>query len=426
MICFVSRFRRSDRSDRLGFTLVELLVVIAIIGVLVGLLLPAVQAAREAARRMSCGNNFKQIGLAIHNYHSAFRQLPMQSGGTRTHWGIGGGNWYQPGDRSNHMRLSIFVGLTPFMEQQALWEEISNPNTFDLSNPNVQRVPPWPSMGPTPTDENNVSPVGPNARNTAYKPWMTEIAALRCPSDPGAGLPAMGRTNYGACLGDNMDLHDVGPFYTDLEGIRPSRAEELRVTGRGMFVTRTKTAFRDVLDGLSNTIMAGEMATDLGDRDVRTLGRTQNSFRPIMDNPSWCRITLPAIDPLRPQFWDPLMTNVLAANQGRGFRWANGGNPYSIVNTILPPNKELCLTFADEGYGVASPSSRHQGGVHILMGDGAIRFVTDSIEAGDSTMGVVRVLAGLPGARQPGAPSAYGLWGALGTKANREVIGTEF
>ena len=68
--------------SRRGFTLVELLVVIAIIGVLVGLLLPAVQAAREAARRMSCSNNFKQIGLGIHNYHSAYKQLPMHVGGT--------------------------------------------------------------------------------------------------------------------------------------------------------------------------------------------------------------------------------------------------------------------------------------------------------------------------------------------------------
>ena len=119
----MNRARQQER----GFTLVELLVVIAIIGVLVGLLLPAVQAAREAARRMSCSNNFKQIGLAIHNYHSAYKQLPTQGAGTGI--GLNTPNWWQRGNDCSKECLSALVGLTPFMEQQALWEKISNPST---------------------------------------------------------------------------------------------------------------------------------------------------------------------------------------------------------------------------------------------------------------------------------------------------------
>ena len=401
---------------RAAFTLVELLVVIAIIGILVGLLLPAVQAAREAARRMSCSNNFRQIGLGLHNYHSAYKQLPTQLGGTGNDL-QGADRYFLGSDRTNNQSLSFIVGLTPFIEQQALWEQISNPNTTDLANPGTVRVPAWPAMGPTVTAVNasNRSPRT-STYNDGYQPWMTEIPTLRCPSDPGVGLPSMGRTNYGACLGDANRFHDAGPMSSRLR-VSSFRSQEIRASGRGVFVARTEVKFRDILDGLANTIMAGELATDLGDRDKRTQMNERVGTTEVQDNPIACR---DEIDPERPQFWLPNVNLRSRANEGRGYRWANGNGVFSAINTILPPNSEVCVRFGPTGFGILPPSSRHQGGCHVLMADGAVVFITDSIEAGDSTIGTVRRNG--VGPRAPGSISPYGLWGALGTKASKEVI----
>ena len=408
-------FRRTKA--RQGFTLVELLVVIAIIGILVGLLLPAVQAAREAARRMSCSNNFKQIGLGIHNYHSAYKQLPTQLGGTGNDL-QGSHRYFRGSDIANNQSLSYLVGLLPFIEQQGLWESISNPNSVDLENPGTIRSPLWPAMGPTVTDNNtpNESPTGPNTFNTAYEPWMTEVPTLRCPSDPGVGLPAMGRTNYAACLGDANRFHDSGPYSSRLV-ITNSRAQEIQASGRGAFVPRVESKFRDILDGLSNTIACGEIATDLGDRDKRTRPNENVGTTEVQDTPLACSDD---VDPERPQFWLATASVGSRDNEGRGFRWANGNGIFSSMNTILPPNRELCVRWGPTGMGMLTASSRHQGGAHILMGDGAVIFITDSIEAGDSNIGTVRRNGAGP--RTPGSKSPYGLWGALGTKNGRESV----
>ncbi len=407
------RFREPRR--RLGFTLVELLVVIAIIGVLVGLLLPAVQAAREAARRMSCGNNFKQLGLAMHNYHAAFNLLPQQMVGT-TH--RPGANWRgNPlatiGTGNALYELSWLVALTPFFEQQALWEQMSNP----LTAPGTTSV--FPPFGPSPRRAIADHAIA------EYPPYLTNIPTLRCPSDPGVGLPSQGRTNYGACLGDSaLWNHGAQRLDTGLDANTASTVNEerARAVHRGLFAPRERTRFRDVPDGLSNTIAAGEIVTDLGDQDKRTHLALTTLFPSASGAATACGVST---DPLRPQFWaTPMVAPITllgTAEEKRGYKWALGRPFYTGMTTILPPNREVCGRVNDLSDGVFPPGSRHQGGCHVLMGDGAVKFITDSIEAGNLTSPQVAETTYLP----PGSASPFGLWGALGTKANREVIQEE-
>ncbi len=411
--------KRSARPSN-GFTLVELLVVIAIIGILVGLLLPAVQAAREAARRMSCSNNFKQLGLAVHNYHSAFKQLPIHGVGTgsppngaapfgsvdaTTNW------WTNYGD-SNAWRLSALVGLTPFMEQQGLWDELSNPSYINAIDPDNRLTVAWPPMGPT-------------VQFLQYRPWVTEIPMLRCPSDPGVGLPAQGRTNYAACLGDSMEWSVRGPKqHQAAQGgeviMNQSWALRSLAADRGVFVPHKDAKFRDILDGLSNTVAFGEILTDLGDRDSRgTQSINGNPPNEIRLNPSYC-IDNNQLDPDRPRYWAPGIPTE-NANNGRGFKWADFRPNFSGCHTIYPPNAAIGGGNNSGQTGMFPPSSRHQGGAHVLMSDGAVIFITDSIEAGDLHQEMVWQ-SPVNGVSVPGSQSPYGLWGALGTRASRETI----
>jgi prepilin-type N-terminal cleavage/methylation domain-containing protein len=418
-----------------GFTLVELLVVIAIIGVLVGLLLPAVQAAREAARRMSCSNNFKQIGLGIHNYHSAYKQLPTHFSGT--HHPTNSGD-IAPITGNDGMALSFLVGLTPYVEQQALWEQISNP--FAVTAGTTAASPPtasFPAMGPSPSAN-----LASHALHQ-YDPWLTEVPTFRCPSDPGVGLPAHGRTNYAACIGDAMDATWFGGkdydatagWWWNVRGGRANNgfAQRRQTSCRGIFVPRAAAKFRDILDGLSNTIMAGEIPTDVGDRDIRThayVGAGMDGG--VWDDPGIAE-TNGWIDPANPQYWDPNLPLAIpgiepSSENMRGYRWASAYGVYSSMATILPPNRELVMAGTTAGSGTVPAGSQHQGGAHVLMGDGAVVFITDSIEAGDSHSPTIYNIPGgaSSAAINPraysGSPSPYGLWGALGTRAGRETI----
>ncbi|MCR9118186.1 MAG: DUF1559 domain-containing protein [bacterium] len=188
---------------RRGFTLVELLVVIAIIGVLIALLLPAVQAAREAARRSSCTNNLKQWALAIHNYHDTRRSFPV--GLHDTH---GRGNWW--------------IHSLPYAEQN---------NLYDQAN-----------LSP---GNRCCSSLGPNgAANTV-------VDSATCPSDPNAGAVVNQgfQGNYVACFGD-----------TDFQ----ATGYNVGTNGNGIFFNRSKTGFQDITDGSSNTAMIAEILVNDG------------------------------------------------------------------------------------------------------------------------------------------------------------------
>ena len=422
--------KRTRNRNQAAFTLVELLVVIAIIGVLVGLLLPAVQAAREAARRMSCGNNINQLGLAMHNYHSAYQQLPTQGSGSTKE----GNSIFAASDDVNGASNSALVGMLPFIEQQSLWEQFSNPMNVDIDG----------SSPPAETAPLPYSPFGPTTiyswTGDLYIPYMTEVPAFRCPSDPGAsGSPGRGRTNYAMCLGDTINIFQInGPFNNTFVYRSGSIPVISKATDRGAFGIRYVHKFRDILDGLSNTIALGEIATSLFDRDKRTMpalsvgGSTTETDAPA-GNPSTC---MQFVSPERPRFWSNGTDGGTAPTLGaldnvnfRGSSWADFRHMHSGFQTILSPNRETCMQSHTNYSGLLPPSSQHQGGIHVVMADGAVKFITDSIDAGNSSTGTVNLqtnsTTALTGVRAPGSPSPYGLWGALGTRASAEVVDEE-
>ncbi|WP_442506461.1 DUF1559 domain-containing protein [Novipirellula sp. SH528] len=387
---------------RRGFTLVELLVVIAIIGVLVGLLLPAVQAAREAARRMSCSNNFKQMGLGLHNYHSAYDKLPMQRGGS-----------YALGGESNRFNLSFLVGTLPFIEQQSLWEQISNPS--NINRDGSARDPVWPPMGPAPWYAD-------------YRPWVTQVNSYRCPSDPTqATAERVAFTNYAACEGDAFfEQHHNGKRDDGTSsGDGTWGAEAGNRWARGTFHGRSFTGFRDILDGLSNTIMCGEIVVGNGQKETISSIHRDGNVASVSPN---SYESSGVIDPQRPRFWSTTANWDSNPNHQRGRRWSDGRQTYTAFVTIRAPNGyNVCR--GEGNFGIYSAASRHQGGCHVLMGDGAVKFITESIESGDQShvpFGRANPGNGLAANDGVGMKSPYGLWGALGTLASSETIEAEF
>lgn len=300
-----------------GFTLVELLVVIAIIGVMVGLLLPAVQAAREAARRMSCSNNLKQIGLALHNYHDSYNQLPAGAAGQSN------GGW----------GLSFFVGILPYVEQQAYYDNIN----FNIA-----------SRGYTGNCSNPV---------LANK----QMAWLRCPSDPRDMLGA-------ATCGNNSTL----PSYKGISGSAPVAGTTVGLGGYtepnvsnngccagvpasginsrgGVLIANKWIRFAEITDGLSNTAAVGEHANF-----VFTAAGAKVT---VSDHHGWM---------------------MGAGNQSVVY----GDRVFNCTTvTFKPGTRTHGLPGITANYGANAPLlSAHPGGSMLALADGSVIFLSETID----------------------------------------------
>ena len=188
------------RTHQAAFTLVELLVVIAIIGMLIALLLPAVQAAREAARRMQCTNNLKQLALSQHNRADAYGDFSTATNPQiiRHVWG---GTYYQ---------ISYIPEMFPFIEQNALYEQVRDCLYYATWNDNDIRRP-WEPWNRNSYDVNGVQ---------HRSPWTTEISTLICPSTKGDGFVGSSRTDI---LGKNSYRANVGDFWINVRFSREYR-----------------------------------------------------------------------------------------------------------------------------------------------------------------------------------------------------------
>lgn len=345
------------RNVTVAFTLVELLVVIAIIGILIALLLPAVQAAREAARRMYCTNRLKQLVLATQNYHDATNNLPSLNC-----WGHP--NQTAPG------RISVRIVLLPFLEQQALYDACMT-TTFEVYSKTVGGV---------------------------RTPFAETVAAYCCPSesatedDPEPDQYVTGVANYSFFTGDR-------PYCSN------------NFNARGVFepMRGYYTNYAAILDGLSNTMGISEVVRCTSRRAWGDCGIINPFYRPtdlISKYDSGNKIFIASAG------------LSFSLSTAIGYRWSEGAMPYTGLNAALPPN-HASFRNADSGvtstaYTIITPSSRHKGGVNVGMMDGAVRFVSETIDFGSAgTDYPPHVTA----SNEPSPlVSPYGIWGALSTK----------
>jgi len=308
--------------QRRGFTLIELLVVIAIIAVLIALLLPAVQAAREAARRSQCTNNLKQLGIALHNYHSTYNGFPV--GFLMPPGGVGPTSGPLAGTPPFHYCWSVLAQMSPYLEQTSVYNAVN----FD-----------WPfAMGPP---DFAIYP----ANLTIMR---TRIAVFLCPSDAApAPDPAYGPTNYVFSTGDGLPGGD------------PTDAN-------GAFIKGPPQSLATITDGSSQTAAGSEQLLGTGPGFG---GPPSPTSRGIAFSGGSAQLTPASC--ASPDAW-LLM---------KGSQWFFGDCRNLLYNHYLTPNSKLndCEGQSYHFPGWKAARSLHPGGANLLYSDGHVAFVKDSV-----------------------------------------------
>jgi hypothetical protein len=355
--------------------------VIAIIGVLIALLLPAVQAAREAARRMQCTNQLKQYMIGIHNYHDTTTSFPHGRGGPTS-----------PTGNTNHTSSwGTTLAVLPYVEQQSRFDRwLEMQRTY-----NGQAPPSWNS----------------STQAAAFPDiYADPIYTFTCPSDGNARKPATwvgsagtkhARGSYTVCLADlindNYSIATTESQYT-----------------RSVFGVAVYYNMSDITDGTSNTI-------GLSERVVPPNNTTTIAIESIYGSGTSSVATNPATGCAAHKVGNVYPSGVFAARDMglllTGQSWMAG------FNTVLPPNSASCLNGGAYNWALKSATSRHSGGVNAAKMDGSIIFVSETIDCGNQTWSPGGTTTTPNSTAKPSRESNYGVWGALGTRAGRESKG---